>query len=163
MSEKQVQRSKDFLAKHPDLVSNFKKTDAVMNISSSSSSSAPALSSYNMYFVATSYDKYTDVINGYEMIKKSQTTTVNDFNGTIYVGTLEYGYGQEQANFNETLLGSKYDSIPLDNDGDKIIDTFVDIWKIDNVTNGKFTSTSVSDNPNSSGKYPVITANLNIL
>lgn len=150
MSQEQIERSGDFLAKHPDLIKQYNKTlnnDKVTIESAVTPLSAAApLTDYYMYFVASYYDSSTTNISNYEIVT-NESTTQKDFNGTVYVGTMEIGYGNEYATkFNQTVLGSKYDVVYLDFNGDKVVDGMIDVWKIDNVTSGKFTSSSTSMN-----------------
>lgn len=169
MSAQESKISKNFLAKHPDLIerhnklkndTDVKKINSLLMVSNPGGPARP-LSSYDMYFVAKTYNTSTKNVGSYEIIR-NQTTTNYDFSGTIYVATYEDGYGDEQTSFNGATLGTKCDIITLDYDGDKVVDGFINIWKLDNVTSGKFTSTSVSYSANSSGKWPAITAEINI-
>ncbi|AQS08233.1 hypothetical protein CLOBY_03030 [Clostridium saccharobutylicum] len=147
MTNKEVEMSNKFLKDHPDLIKAYKespnnKTQTLFLDSKLSSNLAPQLKDYYTYFVADSKegDNYTG-----EEISKNQKITQLDHNGTIYVWTVEIGYGSEYTTFNGQEV-KKYDSITLDFNGDKIVDGFVDIWKIDNVTSGTFSSRSFSTN-----------------
>ncbi len=159
MTEEQEKISANFLEKHPDLVSKYNKlknakiqeADSSMHIESP----AAPLTDYYTYFVAYNYDSSDETISNYEIVT-DEITTENDFNGTIYVGTVEIGYGTEYANFNGDNL-SKYDIVLLDFDGDNIIDGFIDVWKIDNVTSGKFSSNATSTNYNPNHTAPFYT------
>lgn len=168
MTVQQEEASNKFLASHPDIVARYNKLETKSTSAQKTNStlqvtgSATPLTDYYMYFVAENYDSSTESITNYELVDDGRLTTENDFNGTIYVGTVEIGYGNEGTNFNETLV-NKYDDILLDFNGDNIVDEFIDVWKVNNVTSGKFTSVSTSMSMNSSGQWPSYTASINIL
>jgi len=141
MTDEQEKISKEFLSKYPNLKDAYiskLETNEIQTLTGS----APKLSDYFIYFVADSKSgtNYTG-----ESITKNQKVTKSDHNGTIYVLTEEIGYGGESTTFNNQNV-KKYDSVTLDFNGDKIVDGFTDIWKIDNVTNGDFSSISISTN-----------------
>lgn len=143
MNDEQVKVSQEILKNNPDLVKKISDANKIYNsINSGSvlSGPAPAVSQYYVYFVADSTDgtNYTgEYING--------STTKYDHNGTIYVITIEVGYGREYTWFNGGLI-NLYDSEILDFDNDRIVDGFWNVFKIDNVTNGLFESRSDSLN-----------------
>ncbi len=159
MTEQQEQISKDFLKSHPDLVSKYNNLKLANNSTQKSNSTlsvqapAPVLSDYYTYFVSSGYDSASKTITNYEWVDDGRLTTTADFNGTVYVGTVEIGYGREYASFNGSSL-SEYDEVLLDFDGDSIIDGFIDVWKIDNVTSGQFSSNATSTNYNSNHPGP---------
>jgi hypothetical protein len=158
MTNKQVEISKNFLKQHPDLVKMYKDAGQQKQNGLLKGPAAP-LTSYYVYFVADSTDgngNYTG-----EQISRNQLSTRYDHNGTIYVLVVEIGYGRESATFNGTQL-KEYDDVMLDFDGDRIIDGFIDIWKIDGVTSGQFSSTATSTNFNPNHTAPFY-AGINIL
>lgn len=148
MTEEQENISKNFLKNNPYLMNRFNevKISNTQKTTSQQILKGPAakLTDYYTYFVAYTYNSSDKTYNNYEDVRNKFTTT-NDFNGTIYVATVEVGYGRESASFNGNSL-SKYDDVLLDFNGDRIIDGFVDVWKIDNVTSGKFSSNATSTN-----------------
>ena len=146
MTEEQVKASNEFLKQHPDLTKEYKnesKKSSTKKTLALSNGPAPKLSSYSVYFVAKSRtgDNYTG-----ENISSGQSTTKNDYNGTVYVLTKEIGYGSERSSFSAGNRVSLDKVITLDFDGDRIVDGFIDVWKIDNVTTGTFSSKSSSTN-----------------
>lgn len=144
MNDEQVKNSQEILKKNPDLIKKISDANKIYNsINSGSvlSGPAPAVSQYYVYFVADSTDgtNYT----GEEVTGKSMTQY--DHNGTIYVITIEVGYGREYTWFNGGLI-DLYDSEILDFNNDRIVDGFWNVFKIDNVTSGTFKSRSDSYN-----------------
>lgn len=162
MTDEEVEKSENFLAQNPDLAAQLntnagiKKPNSMIN----TASAAAALTSYYNYFVASNYNKDAGTISNYEYVN-GESKTQNDFNGTVYVGTVEVGYGREYATFDGSSLNT-YDIITLDFNNDRIVDGFIDVWKINNVTSGLFKSNCTSTNPNSSGRRPTYYTSLTI-
>lgn len=143
MNDEQVKTSQEILKNNPKILESIKNTNKLFNngiISSMRSGSAPAVSSYYVYFVADSTDgtNYTgEYIDG--------STTSYDHNGTIYVITIEVGYGREYSTFNGgTVTASDVETLDFNND--RIVDGFWNVFKLTNVTNGLFESKSTSLN-----------------
>ena len=143
MNDEQVKTSQEILKNNPKILEGIKNTNKLFNngiISSMRSGPAPAVSKYYVYFVADSKDgtNYTgEYING--------MSTSYDHNGTIYVITIEVGYGREYSTFNgATVTASEVETLDFNND--RIVDGFWNVFKLTNVTNGLFESKSTSLN-----------------
>lgn len=145
MTAEQIEISNKFLAAHPELA----KTSSTGARLMSSNGPAPKLTNYYPLVVAKNYNSSSHTYSDYEAVSNGCTTS-HDFNGTIYVATVEVGYGRETTTFNENNV-KIFDTVLLDTNSDGAVDKFIDVWKITNVTSGTFFSTSVSTN--GTGKY----------
>lgn len=148
MNDEQVKTSQEILKNNPKILESIKNTNKLFNndiISSMRSGPAPAVSEYYVYFVADSKNgtNYTG-----EYIKGMSTE--NDHNGTVYVITIEVGYGWEHSTFNgATVTASNVETLDFNND--RIVDGFLNEFKLTNVTSGTFKSKSTSlNNPGKS-------------
>lgn len=150
MTDEEVAESENFLNQCPELAEEYKNAAKTPLSTIQAKASAAVLSSYTTSFIASSYDSDNNYFSNGEWLNGASKTE-KDYNGTVYIGTLEVGYGKEYATFNGNKL-SEVDCVPLDINGDRIVDEFVDVWKVTNVTSGTFNSHCTSTNSKNGNK-----------
>lgn len=159
MTDEEVEKSEKLLNQYPELAEQYKNLTKTKISTIQAKSPAAVLSSYTTSFIASNYDSQNESFSGGEWLNGASTTK-NDYNGTVYIGTLEVGYGREYATFNGTQLNT-VDIVCLDFNNDRIVDGFIDVWKATNVTSGVFKSNCTSTN-SKNGKKPTYYVTLNV-
>jgi hypothetical protein len=107
-------------------------------------SPAPPLTAIFVYAACSEYQPNWVVYNTPN--SHSRTSATGQGGSWMNVATLEIGYGQNHLAWMSGRSAPNYQSLPVDLDGDSIVDAFLEAWDVTGLPKGQFTSQATSIN-----------------